>query len=129
MTKTFAEVTILGNVGEIEYYTTPDNFQIATFGIATQDNYTDYKSKVSWHRVVAKDTIVDLLKKTKLAKGDTVLITGKLISRKWETEDGEKRITVEVILSGYCAKFIKLNKFELEKSESICEFEKELIYF
>lgn len=83
---------------ELRY--TPSGAAVANLGLAVNRRYTngsgEPKEDVAFLTVVAwqkqAETTAQYLK-----KGSPVLIEGRLQTRTWESKDGEKRSTVEVV--------------------------------
>lgn len=97
------KVMLIGNLGkdpEVRY--TPDGTPVATFSLATSENWTDKsggrQEHTEWHTVVAWNKLADLCKRY-LSKGRQVYIEGRIRSRDWTDKDGNKRRTTEVIAS------------------------------
>jgi single-strand DNA-binding protein len=97
------KVILIGNLGkdpEIRY--TQSNQAVATFSLATTDNWTgqdgNKQERTEWHRIVAWGKLADLSQRF-LAKGRQVYIEGRIQSREWTDKDGNKRNTTEVIAS------------------------------
>jgi single-strand DNA-binding protein len=95
------KVLLIGHLGkdpEVRY--TPDGSPVATFSLATSENWTDKNGSrqehTEWHNVVAWNKLADLCKKY-LTKGRQVYIEGRIRSRDWQDRDGNKRRTTEVI--------------------------------
>jgi single-strand DNA-binding protein len=95
------KILLIGHLGrdpEIRY--TPDGSPVATFSLATSENWTDKNGSrqehTEWHNVVAWNKLADLCKKY-LTKGRQVYIEGRIRSRDWQDRDGNKRRTTEVI--------------------------------
>lgn len=100
------KVILLGNLGgdpEIRYMQNGNG--VANFSLATSEKWKDkntgeQKEKTEWHRVVvfgnASETISNWFR-----KGDTILIEGKLQTRKWEDKEGVERYTTEVVLDRF----------------------------
>ena len=95
------KVILVGNLGrdpEIKY--TQANVPVANFSIATSESWKDkttgeWEEKTEWHRVVAWRGLAERAE-AKLKKGTTVLIEGRLETRKWE-KDGQTHYATEVI--------------------------------
>ena len=94
---------LIGNLGkdpEIRY--TQNGQSVATFTLATSDNWTDQngnrQERTEWHTVVAWGKLADLSQRF-LAKGRQVYIEGRIQSREWTDQSGGKRRTTEVIAS------------------------------
>ncbi len=72
---------------------------VANFTIAVNRRYKnaagDWKDETTFVGIVAWQKLAELCKQY-LAKGRAVLVEGKLQSRSWETEDGQKRSMLEV---------------------------------
>jgi single-strand DNA-binding protein len=97
------KIMLIGHLGkdpEIRY--TPDGSPVATFSLATSENWTDKSGNrqehTEWHTIVAWTRLADLAKRF-LSKGRQVYIEGKIRSREWNDKDGNKRRTTEVIAS------------------------------
>ncbi len=97
------KIMLIGNLGrdpEIRY--TQDGSPVATFSMATSENWTDKNGNrqehTEWHNIVAWTRLADLCKRY-LSKGRQVYIVGKIRTREWNDRDGNKRRTTEVIAS------------------------------
>jgi single-strand DNA-binding protein len=95
------KMLLIGHLGkdpEIRY--TPDGSPVATFSLATSENWTDKNGSrqehTEWHNIVAWNKLADLCKKY-LTKGRQVYIEGRIRSREWQDREGNKRRTTEVI--------------------------------
>jgi single-strand DNA-binding protein len=95
------KILLIGHLGrdpEIRY--TPDGSPVATFSLATSENWTDKNGSrqehTEWHNIVAWSKLADLCKKY-LTKGRQVYIEGRIRSREWTDREGNKRRTTEVI--------------------------------
>jgi single-strand DNA-binding protein len=70
--------------------------------LATDDSYKDRKSgqwveHTDWHSVTLIGKVAEIASRY-LSKGDQILVKGKLKTRKWESENGEKRSITEVVV-------------------------------
>ena len=92
-------VVLIGNLTrdpELRY--TPNGLPVATLRLAVNRNFTnqqgeietDYFNVVVWRNQAEKCAEY-------LSKGRQVAITGRLQSRSWEANDGQKRSVVEVV--------------------------------
>jgi single-strand DNA-binding protein len=92
-------VVLIGNLTrdpELRY--TPSGLPVATLRLAVNRNFTnqqgeietDYFNVVVWRNQAEKCAEY-------LSKGRQVAVTGRLQSRSWEGNDGQKRSTVEVV--------------------------------
>ena len=97
----YNRVTLLGNLGqdpELRY--TQNQTPVTSFSIATTEfrNSTDGNKQTitDWHRVVVWGRQAENCGKY-LRKGQSVFIEGKLRTRTWESQDGKKHRTTEVV--------------------------------
>ena len=108
------KVILVGNLGrepDIKY--TGDGKAIANLAVATNESWTDKTTgqkveKTEWHRVVIFGRLADIAQKY-LHKGSKVYIEGQLRTRSWD-QNGEKKYTTEVVLSGFSSVLQMLNK-------------------
>jgi single-strand DNA-binding protein len=97
------KVMLIGNLGrDPEIRFTPEGSQVASFSIATSENWTDKngtrQERTEWHNVQAWNKLADLAKRY-LQKGRQVYIEGRIRTREWDDKDGNKRRTTEIIAS------------------------------
>lgn len=99
------KVMLIGNLGkdpEIRY--TQAGSAVANFSLATTDRWTDKQGnrqeKTEWHDIVAFDRLADLAQNY-LKKGRSVYIEGRLQTRSWEDQQGQKRYRTEVVATGF----------------------------
>lgn len=96
------KVIVLGNLGadpEVRY--TPDGgTAIATLRIATSRRYKNRDGQpveeTEWHRVILFGRAAELAKDY-LRKGSSVLIEGRLRTRKWTDQNGQDRWTTGIV--------------------------------
>ena len=102
ITSALNSAEIIGNITrDPELRQTPNGNNVVSFGVAT--NYTwkgsgwaNSKKKTEFHNVVAWDALAQNISQT-FRKGKKVYINGRLQTRSWETPDGNKRYTTEII--------------------------------
>ena len=115
------KVILVGNLGrEPDIKFTGDGKAIANLAVATSESWTDKTSgqkqeRTEWHRVVIFGRLADIAQKY-LHKGSKVYIEGQLKTRSWE-QNGEKKYTTEVVLSGFNSTLQMLNKVTGESGE------------
>ncbi len=93
---------IVGNLGaDPEQRYTQNNTPVTTFRVATTDQWTDKQSgqkqeRTEWHRIVAWGRLAEICGQY-LRKGKQVYIEGRLQTRDWEDQQGQKRYTTEIV--------------------------------
>lgn len=98
------QVNLIGYVGKDPIVRcTSSNVTVASFQIATSENYKPKNSKdvievTEWHRIVAFGKIADIVS-FYLKQGMLVTVTGKLRTRKWTDDNNIERWTTEIILA------------------------------
>lgn len=95
------QAEVIGNVTrDPELRQTPNGNSVVSFGIATnfawKDRAGENQEKTEFHNVVAWDALAKSISDT-FKKGRKVYIRGRLQTRSWETPDGNKRYTTEII--------------------------------
>ena len=92
---------IIGNLGrdpEMRY--TPSGQAVTQFTVATNRNYRDqqgeWQSETEWFRVVVWGQQAERTAE-RLRKGHKVYIEGRIQTRQWEDQTGNKRYTTELI--------------------------------
>jgi len=96
------KVILIGNLGrdpELKY--TPNGVAVATFSIATSDEWKDKNTgekqeRTEWHRIVAWRRLGEICGEY-LRKGSQVYIEGSLQTRSWDDQDGNKKYTTEIV--------------------------------
>ena len=94
------KVQLIGNLGnDPEIITMENGNKLAKFSIATNETYKNSEGEkvtdTQWHNIVAWGKLAEIAENY-LAKGKEVMIEGKLMSRSYETKEGEKRYITEV---------------------------------
>ena len=92
---------LIGNLGsDPELRSTPSGVQVANFSLATTESWTDKsgerQERTEWHRVVIWRRLAEVAGQY-LKKGSKIYIEGKLQTRSWEDQNGQKRYTTEVV--------------------------------
>jgi len=95
------KVMIIGNLGgEPEMRFTPNGNPVTTFQVATNWVYTtpqgERKQETDWFTVVTWNRLAEQCNQF-LTKGRLIYAEGRLRTRTWETQDGQKRCRVEVV--------------------------------
>lgn len=96
------KVILIGNLGKDPEVRRLDNGAVvATFSIATSENYTDKQSGekkeiTDWHDVVLWRGLAEIAEKY-IRKGTKIYVEGKLKKRSWQDKEGIIRYNTEVI--------------------------------
>ncbi len=95
---------LIGNVGkdpEVRYLDGSNGqAKVATFTLATTERYRDRSGEVrentEWHNIVAWRNTADVVEKF-VKKGTQVYIEGRIRTRSWDDQSGNKKYTTEII--------------------------------
>ena len=97
------KVTLIGRLGqdpEIRY--TQSGSAVANATIATNDYWTDKQGekqeRTEWHSIVLWGKLADLAQ-SYLKKGSQVYVEGRLQTRDWEDQQGQKHYKTEVVVT------------------------------
>ena len=95
------KVILLGRLGKDPEVRTLDNgAKVCSFSIATSETFNDREGqrqeRTEWHNVVLWRNLAELAEKY-LSKGREVYIEGKLQTRSWDDQNGQKRYTTEIV--------------------------------
>ncbi len=95
------KVILVGNLGgdpEMKY--TANGQAVARFNIATSESWTDKQGqkqeRTEWHKIVVWGKLGEICGKH-LSKGRQAYVEGRLQTRQWEDQQGQKKYTTEVI--------------------------------
>lgn len=95
------KVMIIGNLGkdpEMRY--TANGSAVTNFSVASSRNYTgpdgERKEETEWFDVVTWNKLAETCSQY-LGKGRRVYVEGRLQTRSWEGQDGQRRYRTEVI--------------------------------
>lgn len=90
----------LGNDPEVRYM--PNGKAVANFTAATSESWKDQQGqqqdRVEWHRLVAYDKLAEIIGEY-LKKGSKVYVEGRLQTREWQDQQGQKRYTTEIVIN------------------------------
>ena len=95
---------LIGNVGrdpEVRYLNgSAGSAKVATFTLATTERYKDRngetRENTEWHNIVAWRGNADVAEKY-VKKGTQLYIEGRIRTRSWDDQSGNKRYTTEII--------------------------------
>jgi len=97
------KVFLIGNLTrDPEQKTMPNGRSISSFGMATNRIWTDKESgekqqQVEFHNLVAFGKLADICNQY-LTKGKLVFIEGRLQTRSWDDQSGNKKFRTEIII-------------------------------
>jgi single-strand DNA-binding protein len=101
MSRGLNKVMIVGRLGrdpEMRY--TPSGRPVTTFNVATTRTWNssdgERHTETEWFNVVAWGSLAEICKQH-LAKNQQVYIEGRLQTRKWEDNSGNKRSSTEIV--------------------------------
>jgi single-strand DNA-binding protein len=101
MSRGLNKVMIIGNLGrdpEMRY--TPSGRPVTTFSVATSRTWNTSEGEkhveTEWFNVVAWSNLAEICKQF-LTKGQQVYIEGRLQTRHWDDQDGNKHTSVEIV--------------------------------
>lgn len=95
------KVMLIGNLGkDPEVKTFEGGNMLVRFPLATSETYTSRQTNekvttTEWHNIVLRRGLAEVAEKY-LHKGDKVFIEGRIKTRSWEDQSGEKRYTTEI---------------------------------
>lgn len=100
------KVTLIGRLGkdpEVRHF--DNNSSVCNFSIATGETYVDKEGKkieqTEWHNIaIWRKGLVDVAEKY-LKKGHLIYVEGKLRTRNWDDQNGNKRYTTEVVVDSF----------------------------
>ncbi len=93
---------VVGNVTrDPEMRTTTSGQQVLTLGVATNEKWKDRatnqdRERTEFHNVVVWGALAEQVSKS-VRKGNRVFVSGRVQTRSWETKEGSKRTTTEII--------------------------------
>jgi len=95
------KVILIGRLGkdpEIKY--TPSGAPMAKFTLATDESFKDktgqQQKRTEWHNIVAWNKLAEICGEY-LTKGKQVYIEGRIQSRQWEDQSGNKRTAYDIV--------------------------------
>lgn len=100
----FNKAIICGNVGaDPEVRSTTEGTRVATFSVATSEDWTDDKGqkreRTEWHRITVWNrgtrTLADLVERY-VHKGDKILVDGTIRYKRWTDKENVERFTTEI---------------------------------
>ncbi len=102
LTSCINRADVIGNVTrDPEMRTTTSGQQVLTLGVATNERWKDRqtntdKERSEFHNIVIWGALAEEVART-VKKGNRVFVSGRVQTRSWETKEGSKRYTTEII--------------------------------
>ncbi len=96
------KVIVVGNLTrDPETRTTPSGQSVTSFGVATNRFWTDKESgekkkQAEYHNVIAWGRLGEIVQKF-LKKGSLIYVEGRLQTRNWQDQQGNKKSRTEII--------------------------------
>jgi len=95
------KVIIIGRMGaDPEVKTVSGGNTVARLSVATSENWKDREGqkqeRTEWHKIVVWGKLAELCGKY-LSKGRQVYVEGRLQTRSWEDQQGQKKYTTEIV--------------------------------
>ncbi len=116
MARSLNKVQLLGNVGRDPEFKTfgSGGGRLATFSLATSDSGRNKETgesfeRTEWHRVVTFEEPLIRVIEQYVRKGSKLYIEGRLQTRSWEDNQGQRRYSTEVVLPRFGAELILLD--------------------
>jgi single-strand DNA-binding protein len=96
------KVIIVGRLGTDPEQRAVGTGTVTKLSVATSENWVDKEGKkqerTEWHRVVVWGRLAEICGKH-LSKGRQVYIEGRLQTRSWEDQQGQKKYSTEIVAS------------------------------
>src|SRR5262245_28546382 len=99
------KVILIGNLGadpELRY--TPNGQAVCDVRLATNESWQDKngqkQERTEWHRVVFWGKPAEIVKQY-MAKGQRMYIEGRLQTRSWDEQEGNKRYQTEIVANDF----------------------------
>lgn len=110
------KVILVGNLGrDPESRSFANGGKVVNLNLATSESWKDKnsgerKERTEWHTVaIFNDALCGVAEKY-LRKGSKVYVEGQLQTRKWQDQSGNDRYSTEVVLQGFNAVLVLLDK-------------------
>ena len=101
MSRSLNKVMLIGNLGrdpELRY--TAGGTPVADFSVATTERWKgsdgEFQEHTEWHNIVVWRRLAEVAGEY-LRKGSRVYVEGKIRTRSWDGQDGQKRYKTEVM--------------------------------
>lgn len=108
---------VIGNATkDPEIRTTPTGLKVLTIGVASNERWKDKnthedRERTEFHNVVVWGELAEAVAKA-VKKGTKVFASGRIQNRSWETKDGQKRVTTELVAEQFLMLGVKSKGLE-----------------
>jgi len=97
------KVVLIGNLGaDPEVRFTPSGVQVVSATLATSESWNDKngerQERTEWHRLVLWRKLAEIADQF-LKKGSKIYVEGKMQTRSWDDQKGQKRYVTEVVVN------------------------------
>jgi single-strand DNA-binding protein len=105
MPRSLNKVMLIGNLGrDPELRSTPSGTHVTTFTMATNRRFKgqdgEWQDETQWHNIVAWGQRAEFIA-TYLKKGSRLYVEGRMTTRSWDDQSGQKRYTTEVVAENF----------------------------
>lgn len=112
------KVILVGNLGrDPESRSFQNGGKVVNLRVATSEQWKDRntgerKDRTEWHSVAIFNEALAGVAERYLRKGSKVYLEGQLQTRKWTDQQGQERYSTEVVLQGFNAVMVLLDRAE-----------------
>jgi len=112
------KVILVGNLGrDPESRSFQNGGKVVNLRVATSEQWKDRntgerRDKTEWHSVAIFNEALANVAERFLRKGSKVYLEGQLQTRKWTDQQGQERYSTEVVLQGFNAVMVLLDRAE-----------------
>ena len=100
MDRSVNRIELRGNVGTTPRINVVGESKVIKFALATNEVFKDrsgvIKEETTWHNIVAWRQLADLAEKY-ITTGTQIYVEGRLRSRSWDGQDGQKHYITEIV--------------------------------
>ncbi len=98
------KVQLLGHLGKEPIVKSLSTGKMARFSLATDESYLNREGtrveNTQWHSLVAWGEVAEQVEQN-LKKGSKIHLVGKISNRSFETKDGSKKYSTEIVVTGF----------------------------
>ena len=122
MSGTLNKVMLIGHLGdEIKMHYFDGGGSIGRFPLATNESQNNKSTgdkviNTEWHNIVVRNKAAEICEKY-LSKGDRIYIEGRIMTRKWQAEDGKDRYSTEINVNDFTFLTTKKDSSKLSPSD------------